>query len=273
MNSRTHVTPTRIAIAAAALFATAAFAAPRTGIEELVMYAIDADTYELLRYTFHNDEYTRIGVVTDENGKVVEDVESLCFIPSGPNKGFYGGANFYNERHARLVKINPMDATGEMLPMTTGFAKTEGMVAAQNAVTGEWLILATTEGEYYDDDDTEGDPCLIRIDPATGRGTLIRTTAENFEGLAMAIDGSLMGIVKEKLYEIDVASGNDNGTSGEHDFGKTEALEWAFGDAGALGIKTFVIDEGLQHRYGLHQVFRVFHDCLYWLVGERRFVQ
>ncbi len=233
--------PRRLGFAAAAiaaLFTCAASAEPKTDITELVMYGIDADTYELLRYTFHDDNYTRIGKVTDENDNVVEDVESLCYIPSGPYKGFYGGANFYEETPSRLVKINAMDARGVMLPQAVGFAKIEGMVAVLDGGTGEWFILATTQGEYYDDGDTEGDPCLIRINPATGRGTKIRETAENFEGLAMGLDGTVLGTYEDELYEIDLASGNDNRTSSGHDLGKTEALEWAFGDAGALGINT-----------------------------------
>ncbi len=57
---------------------TAYAEATTTAIEEVVMYGIDADTYELLRYTFDTDEYVSIGVVTDENGNVVVDVEATC---------------------------------------------------------------------------------------------------------------------------------------------------------------------------------------------------
>ena len=144
MTETTPMQPRRLGFAAAAiavLFTCAASAEPKTDITELVMYGIDADTFELLRYTFHDDNYTRIGKVTDENGNIVEDVESLCYIPSGPYKGFYGGANFYNDKPCRLVKINAMDATGVMLPQVVGFAKTEGMVAVLDGGTGEWALV------------------------------------------------------------------------------------------------------------------------------------
>ena len=67
-----------------------------TVIDEVIMYGIDADTYELLRYNFDTDEFIRIGVVTDQNGNVVTDVEGLAMIPHGPHKGLYGTANFYD---------------------------------------------------------------------------------------------------------------------------------------------------------------------------------
>ena len=117
-----------------------------TAIEEVVMYGIDADTYELLRYTFANDEYVRIGVVTDQNGNVVLDMESLAFIPNGPDKGIYGTANWYESKPTRLVKINPLDATGYVYPNQIGFAKGEGL-AAMGLQVGDLKHLLDLAGE------------------------------------------------------------------------------------------------------------------------------
>jgi hypothetical protein len=211
------------------LFVRTAYAAEPTPIEEVVMYGIDADTYELLRYTFNTDEYVRIGKVVDESGNVVVDVEALAYIPSGPHKGFYGGANYYEEKPCRIVKINAMDATAETLPAKVGYEKVEGLVPVQNPITGKWRLLASTQ--HSDPDD--GDHALLWIDPATGAGSLIRNTNENYDGLAMGADGTVWGITEDQLYTIDVSSGNENSTSTHHDFGKTEALEWAFGDFAA----------------------------------------
>ncbi len=210
------------------LFVKTAYAAPPvTPIEEVVMYAIDADTYELLRYAFDTDEFIRIGVVVDESGSVVEDVEALTYIPNGPYKGFYGGANYYETKPSRIVKINAMDATAETLPADVGYEKVEGLVAVQHPVTGEWRLLASTENTNNDD----GDPTLIWIDPATGAGTHIMDTNENYDGLTLAPDGTVYGINKDaELWVIDPVAGTETKVASIAGFDKTEALEWAFGD-------------------------------------------
>ncbi len=63
--------------------------APPTPVTELVLYGIDADTHELLRYVFDTDTYTPIGKVVDQNGFVIDHPECLTYVPSGPYKGFY----------------------------------------------------------------------------------------------------------------------------------------------------------------------------------------
>jgi len=194
-----------------------------TEIEEVVMYGIDADTYELLRYTFDTDEYVRIGVVTDHNGKVVEDVESLTLIPTGPFKGIYGTPNFYEDKPSRLIRINPLDAMATMLPNSIlgGEGKVEGLAAVQDPGTGAWYLVAST------DKDT-----IELIDPATGIGTKIIDVDRNYEGLALAPDGTLYGSTKDpaELWEIDLSSGNETRVGQMASFTKCEALEFAFGD-------------------------------------------
>ena len=199
-----------------------------TAIEEVVMYGIDADTYELLRYTFANDEYVRIGVVTDQNGNVVTDMESLAFIPNGPDKGIYGTANWYESKPTRLVKINPLDATGYVYPNQIGFAKGEGLVAAQSPVTGDWVLI----GASKHDDPGDKDSMLFTIDPATGIGTFLMDPSPRFQGLALGPNGKLWGVTRDpgRLYNIDPASGSETLIDDVNGYDNTEALEWAFGD-------------------------------------------
>ncbi len=194
-----------------------------TPIEEVVMYGIDADTYELLRYTFDTDEYVRIGVVSDQNGNVVEDVESMTMIPHGPFKGIYGTPNFYEDKPSRLVRINPLDATAMMYPNSIlgGEGKVEGLAAVQDPDTGDWYLVAST------DNDT-----IEVIDPATGIGAKIRDVDRNYEGLALAPDGTLYGATTDpaELWVIDLPSGNETKVGQMASFTKCEALEFAFGD-------------------------------------------
>ena len=68
--ARTAKAAAPAAIAATLLISAAAEGAdPPTPITELVIYGIDADTHELMRYVFSNDTFFRIGVVRDQNDK------------------------------------------------------------------------------------------------------------------------------------------------------------------------------------------------------------
>lgn len=206
---------------------TACAAPPATQIEELVMYAIDADTHELLRYTFDTDEFVRIGVVVDQDGNVVTDIEGLSFISTGPYKGIYGLANWYESRPTTLVRINPMDATAYVYPVNIGHEKGEGMVAARDQVTGDWFLI----GASKHDDPGDKDAQLFTIDPATGASTSSRDVNERYQGLAMAANGDLYGVTRgpSRLYRI-LPNGNENFIANVNGYNKVEAMEWAFGD-------------------------------------------
>ncbi|MHC4786953.1 MAG: hypothetical protein ACYTE6_13450 [Planctomycetota bacterium] len=194
-----------------------------TDINMIIMYGIDADTYELLRYNFSTDEYVRIGVVTDQHGNVVTDVESLAMIPHGPDKGLYGTANYYEARPSKLVRINALDATAWVYPLDIGFDKVEGLVAVQDQVTYEWNLLAAHR---------RPDTGLITIDSTTGVGAEVMPTAERYQGLAMAPDGTLYGSSKDPaaLWKIDLATGDEDRVGDIGSYRKCEALEHAFGD-------------------------------------------
>jgi hypothetical protein len=239
---------------------TAYAAPPTTTIEELVMYGVDADTYELLRYTFNTDEYVRIAQVVDENGKVVEDMECLAYVPSGPHKGFYGASNFYEAQPAQIVRIDAIDASAEWLPQTVGYGKIDGMVTVQNPVTGDWLLLASTRYsvEVDNDEDYPGDdgPCLVSIDLVTGRGTPVSVGIEHYRGLAINPDGDLYGVSKDgDLWTVrpnpfDIYDQQEDKV-GPTGFDKVEALEWAYGDnvagidGSAFGVPNSWTDNGI----------------------------
>ena len=197
-----------------------------TTIDDVVMYGIDADTSELLRYTFDTDEYVIIGVVEEANGNVVADLEGLAFIPHGPHKGMYGTANYDENRPTKLVKISALDATAWVYEADLGFEKGEGLVAVQDPDTYEWSLLGVTKHAGAGDRDHS----LISIDPATGVGTLVMSTSERYVGLAQGPDGIVYTTdTDSNLWTIDVAAGTETliGTVGDDEI---EALEHAFGN-------------------------------------------
>ncbi|MHC4588033.1 MAG: hypothetical protein ACYTAQ_01555 [Planctomycetota bacterium] len=194
-----------------------------TQIEEVIMYGIDADSNELLRYDFNTDAYFALGVIRDRDDQPVTDIEGLALIPHGPHKGLYGAANYHGERRTRLVKISGLDARAQEYTASVGFDKVEGLVGARNPDTLEWTLLGVSK-----------DPgtSVIEINPATGVGTLIMETSHWYHGLAMDPDGTLYGVTKEpaELWKIDPQE-QDESSLGELDgYTKLGALEYAFGD-------------------------------------------
>jgi hypothetical protein len=133
-------------------FVRTAYAEPdKTPIADVVIYGIDADTNELLRYTFDTATFTVIGVVKTADGQKVENTEALTWVPSGPAKGMYciprdgslGG---------KLLKINPLDASAQVV-CDSPWDDIVGMVTMR--MDAGWVILA------WDHNDRE----LVYIDP------------------------------------------------------------------------------------------------------------
>lgn len=206
---------------------TAGAQAQPTDVEELVMYGIDADTYELLRYTFDTDEFQRIGRVVDQNGHTIDHPECLTYVPSGPYKGFYAvpsGKDNTGGPEYVLAKINGMDGSCYTYPNQIGFESVLSMVSVQNPLTGDWVIIAGV---------TRPDDCLIAIDLETGLGTEILNTHERFEGLALHPDPTkLYGNTMYDLYEISLTSDNEVQIVDLNSWSRVESLETAFGDFG-----------------------------------------
>jgi hypothetical protein len=195
-----------------------------TQIEEVIMYGVDADTHELLRYEFSTDAYIPIGVVKDQNDNPVTDIEALALIPHGMNKGLYGAANYYATQPTKLVKISGLDAKGMVFAANVGFDKVEGLVAVQDPDTLEWSLLAVAK---------EPERSLIAIDPATGVGSLIMETDNRYGGLAMDPDGTIYGVSRDpgsQLWTIDPVNEVEELVGEIAGYTKVEALEYAFGD-------------------------------------------
>ena len=203
----------------------AAGAPPATPVDEVVMYGVDADTNMLLRYEFETGESLTIGELRDPNGYLIDDVESLAYIPTGPHKGFYGvpTKGFAKDR---LVKINPLDATSQAYAAGVGFEAIVGMIAVRETPGNNWIIYATHSPPLS---------CvrnLIRIDPATGVGTVIMAVPKKLDGLARGPDGTLFAVHDNELWTLDPDHPLGPATSivGQCAYTKIEALEYAFGD-------------------------------------------
>ena len=236
-----------------------------TQITEVVMYGIDDDTHELLRYSFGASDYLAVGVVRNlYDASVVANIESLGYIPHGPHKGLYGVANndddddddgYYDDddddgddHGSKLVKFDTFSAAVEVYPVATGFSKVMGMVAAIDPESGEWILYATQAGgggddDDDDDDDDDGDDddddddddesttaSLIAINPETGIGEMVMSLGMKFEGLARGSDGTLRAAHDAELWAIDPEAGTVT-MIGDHGYGDVEALEYAIGDA------------------------------------------
>ncbi|MHC4416436.1 MAG: hypothetical protein ACYS0G_14270 [Planctomycetota bacterium] len=214
------------ALAAGAMVMTAGAEVAPTPVEELVIYGIDADTHELLRYTFDTDEFVRIGQVIDQNGFVLDHPECLTYIPSGPHRGFYAVPSGKDEtggpEHV-LAKINGMDASCRVYSSAIGFEAVKGMVSVQNPLTNDWVIVAYAERPA---------PSLIAINPKTGLGAHIMNVSEDYEGLALHPNPmKLFGLTTDDLFEINLGGGETHVADGS-DWSRMEALETAFGDFG-----------------------------------------
>jgi hypothetical protein len=127
-----------------------------TSIVEVVMYGVDDDTHELLRYSFRTNEYIVLGEIRDDEGEILDEVEALGFIPSGPHKGLYGAANYGNNAESRLLKFNVFDAGVTVYPVPIGFGNVEGMVSSRHPESGEWKLYATQSGDVQGDGNGQG---------------------------------------------------------------------------------------------------------------------
>ena len=240
---------------------------PTTVIDEVVMYGVDDDTDVLLRYAFSAEEYRVVGEIRDDDGNIVDEIESLAYIPHGPHKGLYGVTNYDGNVETRLVEISLLDARSTVRSVDIGFGNVEGMIALRDPVTDQWLLYAThTEGgpqqvtlchippgnpgnpqtitvgmaalpahlAHGDSIGACGEPLpsnrnLIAIDPASGVGTLVMPVGLKFEGLARGPDGTLYAAENRRLWTIDPVAGTVS-LIGEHAYLNVEALEYAFGD-------------------------------------------
>ena len=161
-----HMTTTIIpaVLGVAALASVAAQAAPPdTDINAIAAYAIDGDTFELLRYAFVTDTFTSVGVVQTASGTTIKDCESLSYIGPSPAMGLYSvptKSSFEN----RLIRIDPLTAEATVFgpPVVPSSRKVTGMVRYYNAGDGQWYLLAASSEDLTSDPDRSETRELIR---------------------------------------------------------------------------------------------------------------
>jgi hypothetical protein len=198
-----------------ALFVNAPSTGQSTAIEEVVIYGIDADTNQLMRYSFETDTFVMIGVVQTADGKTIENTEALAWIPSGPAMGMYCAPRD-GDLNGKLLKVNPLDATAEVRGSTAN-----DITAMVSAWTGSaWVILAW---DYNDEE-------LVTIEPLEPKTVgVFKIEDIEFEGFAFGPDGTFYANTDTALYTVNLATGQET-KLGNTDTDKMESLEFAFGD-------------------------------------------
>lgn len=190
------------------------------------MYGVDIETFALLRYSFGKDQYVSIGLLRDENGIIVDDIQCLALAPAGPFAGLYGVTNFNGKKPSRLVKISRFDASAKVVSAPVGPTKVEGLVATQDRASREWRLLAACR---------DPQPSLLNIDPSSGKGSVLFKTRNRYVGLAADHSGMLYGVTREpaRLWKINPAAKSETLAGDVGGYRKVEALEFAFGDDSA----------------------------------------
>ena len=187
-------------------------------IDDVIMYGIDADTNELLRYQFADDTYEVVGTVRADDGRALEDMESLAYIPEGEHAGLYVACQDGHHKQ-RLAALNVLDATATVFPdKIMGGVKLIGMMAFEDAA-GDWSIIGTTTSKK-----------IIQIDPGTGTATELWKSSNKYEGLSSGPGNTVFGATKTAVYAIDLVAETET-KLGSVPFGKIESLEYAFGDS------------------------------------------
>jgi hypothetical protein len=207
-----------------------------TEIREIATYSIDSDTFELVRYSFAQNEFTVVGTVETADGTTVTDCESLAFVPAGDGKGLYSVSTKGDlERH--LVKIDPLTAVAEVFLPTVveSVRKITGMVVSYDTGAGDWYILAASSENRKSDKTRLETRELIRIDPRDGTSTMVATKAQlgdglRFEGLGLDSRGYLYATSRTHFFRIHHEAGFWVEELGATGLDKAEAFEIAFGD-------------------------------------------
>lgn len=231
--------------AAAALMASAPLPAQETPIEELIIYGLDGDygasgeggpPGRLFRFRPADGTYKDLGGTYLEGTNFpLWDWESLCYIPSGPNKGAYSVPceDQAGAPSQKLVRISMFDASCAVVG-TMNLGNVRGMTVAQFA--GEWKIVAArTNGNSSRlsiinpaNGLREGPELIVDSDPGPG------VTSMRLFGLARDLNGVYYGIEhvgnNSKLWRIDLASAAATAPWPADNSNRVEALEVAVGN-------------------------------------------
>ncbi len=214
----------------------AASGLPPVDITELVMWAIHDDTHQLVQYSYGTDTSTVVGVIRDQHGHVMDDLEALGYIPTGTSMGFYTIQNSTGCCHQKkLMRINGMNATATVFDTGPDIGYTRGMDTLEET-PGNWVL-------YCAESFSSGTRTrLKRVDPATGATKSSIDVHQNnatgpwicMEGLAFNDDKTLYGIshigsTNSVLWTIDPVTGFAT-QIGVNAWRRIEALQFAKGD-------------------------------------------
>ena len=203
-----------IAAALVVLASEAAQAQP-TDIAELVMYGIDTDTDQLLRYNFETGELSVVNVVPPG-----AHIEALGWFPDGPYRGMYGVAAAVGLPVGTLLRIHPFDGSARII-MDLGLRVTGG-VGYYDSDLGRWVLLLAEKKKEY----------LFTVDLQTGDITIVFPDCQVYQGLAIGPDGLVYGCTYTELWTVDLSTGIETKVGDMPGTTKCEALEFAFGDDG-----------------------------------------
>ncbi len=201
--------------AALVVLAGGAAQAQPTDITELVMYGIDTDTDQLLRYDFETGELSVVTVVPPG-----AHVEALGWLPDGPYRGMYGVAAAVGLPVGTVLRMHPFDGSARFL-MDTGRRVTGG-VGYYDSGLGRWVLLLAEKKKEY----------LFTVDLQTGDITIVFPDCQVYQGLAIGPDGLVYGCTYTELWTVDLSTGIETKVGDMPGTTKCEALEFAFGDDG-----------------------------------------
>jgi len=192
---------------------------PATTEADLVAYAIDDESHELLRYAFADQSLRVVGVVRTAEGATLTEIEGLAIVPGG----LHAVAVWNNEgsSNARLVNINLLTAQATLMPCSIGYGGVEGVCAFKDGES--WRVLAIHTGSG------ESNRGLLEINLQTGAGTLLMSVARSYEGLARTDAGELLAATDERVYVLDPETGGETLVSG-HGSARIESIEYVAGD-------------------------------------------
>ena len=203
-----------IAAALVVLASEAAQAQP-TDIAELVMYGIDTDTDQLLRYNFETGEVSVVNVVPPG-----AHVEALGWFPDGPYRGMYGVAAAVGLPVGTLLRLHPFDGSSRII-MDLGRRVTGG-VGYYDSDLGRWVLLLAEKKKEY----------LFTVDLQTGDITIVFPDCQVYQGLAIGPDGLVYACTETELWTVNLSTGVETKVGDMPGTTKCEALEFAFGDDG-----------------------------------------
>jgi hypothetical protein len=117
-----------------------------TPFDHVVLYGVSNQTDELVRYAFGDGQLSHIGEMRYADGSLAGNVESLGFIPHGPDKGLFAVDNYDGVQQSRLIKVSAFGALCEAAPSDTGFGNVEGMTITWDDAEGDWVVYASQSG-------------------------------------------------------------------------------------------------------------------------------